>query len=97
MALDPFVVSPLFDDLDDPSAARLDQNRAAVDDRVAVIANAIFCRYVVVGDAFFRQNGADPQIFAILIRGAPLFDDVAAKTRTLVDAQDANSRLFADD
>ena len=43
VALDPFVVSPLFDDLDDPSAARLDQNRAAVDDRVAVIANAIFC------------------------------------------------------
>ena len=89
VALDPFVVAPLFDDLDDPSAARLDQNRAAIDDRVAVVANTIFLRYVVVGDAFFRQDSADPQIFAVLIRRAPLFDDVSAETRTRVDAQDA--------
>src|SRR6188768_1304691 len=89
MALDVFSVALLLDDLDDPSAARLDQNRAAVDDRVAVIANAIFLRYVVIGDAFFRQDGADPQIFAVLIRRAALFDDVTAEARTLVDAEDA--------
>jgi hypothetical protein len=37
----------------------------------------------------FRQDGADPQIFAVLIRRAALFDDISAETRTIVDAEDA--------
>jgi hypothetical protein len=79
----------LFNDLDDPSAAWLNQNCAAIYDRVAVFPNAIFLRYVVIRDAFFRQDGANPQILPILIGWAPLLDDIAAKTWTLVDAQDA--------
>ena len=79
----------LFDDLDNPAAARFDQDCAAVHDRVAIFADAIFLRHVVIGDAFFRQDGADAHILAILIGRAALFDDIAAKTRTFVDAQDA--------
>src|SRR5450432_248028 len=78
----------LLDDLDNPAAARFDQNRAAVHDRVAIVSDAIFRRHVVIGDAFFRQNRADPDILAVLIGRVTPFDDIIAKAGTLVDAKD---------
>ena len=56
-----------------------------------MLANAVFLRHVVIGDAVFRQHDADPDVFAILIGRAALLDHVAAKARTLVDAQNAGN------
>src|SRR5665647_3620244 len=58
----------LLDDLDNPAAARFDQNRAAIHDRIAILpGGAVFRRHVVIGDAFLRQNRADADVLAILI------------------------------
>src|SRR5436305_3054897 len=77
----------LLDDFDNPVAARLDQDGTAVHHGVAVIARAIFGRHLVIGYAFFRQHRADADVLAVLVGWAPLLDDVAAKARTLLDAQ----------
>jgi hypothetical protein len=79
----------LLDDFDNPMGARLDQHRAAVDDRVTVFPSAIFRRHIIIGNAFLRQNCADPHILAILIGRAALFDHIVAKARTLIDAENA--------
>jgi hypothetical protein len=79
----------LLDDLDNPVGARIDQNRAAVHDRVAIVPDAVFRRHVVIGDAVVRQNRADPDVIAILIGGAALLDDITAKAGTLIDAEHA--------
>jgi hypothetical protein len=67
--------------------ARIDQNRAVIHDRVAVIMDAIFRRHVIIGNAGFGKNGANPDIFAVVIGGAALLDDVAMKTGALIDAE----------
>jgi hypothetical protein len=54
-----------------------------------MVAYTILRRHIVIGNAFFRQNRANPYIFAILIRRASLFDDIGTEARTLVDAEDA--------
>src|SRR4051794_39675352 len=69
--------------------ARLDQHGAAVHHRVAVVPHAVFRRHVVIGHAGFRQHGADPDLVAIGVGGAPLLDHVAAEARTLLDAEHA--------
>jgi hypothetical protein len=78
----------LFDDFDDTARSRLDQNRAAIYDRVAILADAIFRRHVIIGHAVFRKDCANPHILPILIRGAPLFNHIGAKAGTLIDAKD---------
>ena len=77
----------LFDDLDDPVGAGIDQNRAAVHDRVAIIPGAVFRRHVVIGDALFRQNCANPDVLTILIGRATLLDDITVKAWALVHAK----------
>ncbi len=79
----------LLDDLDDTAAMRFDQNRAAVYDGISMFSNAVFRRHVVIGHALFRQDRADPDILAVLVRRTVLLDDIAAKARTLVDAENA--------
>jgi hypothetical protein len=79
----------LLDDFHDAACSRFNQHRAPVHNRVTVLAYAIFGRDVVVADAFFRENSADSHIFAVLVRGPPLFDDVRAETRTLIDTEHA--------
>jgi uncharacterized membrane protein YeaQ/YmgE (transglycosylase-associated protein family) len=76
----------LLNDLNDPAGARLDQHRAAVYDRVAVVVGAIFRRHVIIGHARFRQNRTDPDRLAIFIGGAALLDHIAVEAGTLVDA-----------
>jgi hypothetical protein len=80
-------VVALLDNFDNPMGARIDQDRAAVHDRVSVVPNAIFRRHIVIGNAFFRQHCADPDILTILIGRPALFDHITAKARTLVDAE----------
>jgi hypothetical protein len=77
----------LLDDLDNPSAARFDQDGAAVHNRITIFPSAVFRRYVVIGDAFLRQNRANSDVLAVLIRRPTLLDDVVAKAGTLVDAK----------
>jgi hypothetical protein len=89
----------LLHDFDDAVGSRVDQNRAVVHHRVAIIAHAIFRRHVVIADAGLRQDRADPDVLAISIGGTVLFDDIAVKARTLIDAQNAvnSSDHAADD
>jgi hypothetical protein len=54
-----------------------------------MVAYTVLRRHVVIGDAFLREDRANPYIFAILIRWASLFDDVGTEARTLIDAEDA--------
>src|ERR1019366_9691801 len=77
----------LLEDLDDPVGARFDQNRAAVHDGVAIIPNAIFRRHLVIGDALFRQNRADPDRLVIFVGRTALLEHIAVKAGTLIDTE----------
>jgi hypothetical protein len=77
----------LFEDFDDPVGARFDQNRTAVHDGVAIIPNAIFRRHVIIGDACFRQNRADPDRLVIFVGRPALLDHIAVKAGPLIDAE----------
>jgi hypothetical protein len=79
----------LLDDLDDAACPRLDQNRAAIYHRVSMPAYAILRRHIVVGHAFFRQNGTNSQVFPILIRWTSLFDHIGTEAGTLIHPEDA--------
>jgi len=45
----------LLDDFNDTVRARIDKNRATIDHRVAIVANAVFLRDVIVGNAIAGQ------------------------------------------
>jgi hypothetical protein len=77
----------LLDDLDNPPAPRFDQVRAAVHNRITIFSGAVFRRYVVISDAFLRQNRANSDVLAVLIGRPTLLDDVVAKAGTLLDAK----------
>jgi hypothetical protein len=79
----------LFDDLDNPVGARIDQDRPVVHDGVAIIARAIFRRYFVIGDTFLRQHRADSDLLAILIGRATLLDGITAKAGAFIDAENS--------
>ena len=77
----------LLDDLDNAAGARIDQNRAAVHNRITIIPSTIFRRYIVVVDALIRQHSANSDVLTILIGRAVLLGCVIAKARTLLDAE----------
>ena len=79
----------LVDHLNDAAGARLDQNRAAVHDGVAIVVDAVFLRHVIIGDAFLGQHGADANVLAVAVGGTVLFDHVAVEARTFIDAKHA--------
>jgi hypothetical protein len=54
-----------------------------------MLAYTILRRHIVVGNAFFRQNGTHSQVFPILIRRTPLFDHIRAEAGALIDPEDA--------
>jgi hypothetical protein len=85
----------LLDDLDYAARAGVNQNRSIVDNCVAIFANTILLRNLVVGDACFRKYCAHPYITFVAIRGPVFFDNITVEARTLIDAQ--NSRHTADD
>ena len=67
----------------------IDQNRVAIDDRIAIIPYAIFFGRFVVLDAGAWQYGADADIFLIGVgRNVPL-DDIRVEPWTLVDSKNA--------
>ena len=77
----------LVDDLNDGVGSRIDENRLIVDDRVAISADAVFGRHVVIDDAVRRQDGAGLHRFAVPIGRMMFADDVIVKARTLIDAE----------
>ena len=77
----------LLDDFDDAVRARVDQNRSTIDDGIAIVANAVFLRNVVVSYSIARQVGADPHIALVGVRRMMPLDDVAVKPGTLVDTE----------
>jgi hypothetical protein len=79
----------LFDDFNYPMAPRVHEDGAVVHDRVAIVADAIFGRYVVVCHAGIGQYRADADIFAVMIRGIMALGDIAVEPRSFIDAQDA--------
>jgi hypothetical protein len=66
-----------------------------VDDRVAILANTVLLRNLIVRDARFRKLSADPYIALITVRRAALFDHITAEARPLIYTQ--NARDAADD
>jgi hypothetical protein len=52
----------LLDDLDNSARMGIDQNRSIVDHRIAIIADPILWRNVIIGHACFRQNCSNPGI-----------------------------------
>src|ERR1700680_2137967 len=83
------ILQSLFDDLNDPMGAWVDQNSPVVDDGVTISRDAIFGRNFVILDAVRRENRAGSHGFPISVGWAVLMDDVIAKARTLVDAEQA--------
>jgi len=80
---------PLLDNLDDPVGPRVHKDGAAVHDRIAIIAHAVFLGYLVIGNAVLGQNGTDAHILPVLVGRPPLFDDIGTETGTLIDTQHA--------
>jgi hypothetical protein len=56
-----------LNDFDDAVCTRVDENRSAVDDRIAMITNPIFRRNVIVGYAIARKICAHPNVTVIRI------------------------------
>jgi hypothetical protein len=79
----------LLNNLDDAACARFDQDRATIHHCVSMLAYTVLRRHIVIGNAFFRENRTNPEILAVLIRRASLFDDIRAEARTLIDTQHA--------
>src|SRR5687767_4494773 len=49
----------LLDDLNDAAGLRINQHRAVVHNRIAILRLSILCRHVVVSNALGRQLGTD--------------------------------------
>ena len=60
-----------------------------VDVGVAIAGHVIIGRHVVVGDAGFRQHGADAEFAFVAIRRHALLDDISAEARAILNAENA--------
>jgi hypothetical protein len=78
-----------FDNLNDAAGPRFNQNRAPVHHCVSIFAYTVLRRHIVIGNALLRKNRPDSQVFAVLIRRAPLFDDIRTEARTFIDPEHA--------
>lgn len=56
-----------LDDFNDAVRARVDKNRSAIDDSVAIIANSIFRRNLIIGYAIIGQICAHPHVTVVRI------------------------------
>jgi hypothetical protein len=70
-------------------SAGINKHRSIVDDRVTILANAIFLRNFVVGNARFGKLSADPYITVIAVRWPMFFDNITMEARALIYAQNA--------
>src|SRR3954447_19823170 len=74
----------LLDYFNHAACARFNQHRRLVDDRVPVIAHAVFGRHVIVGDAGFRQHGSGAERLGISVgMRAMLANGIIAETRAV--------------
>jgi hypothetical protein len=79
----------LFDDFNYPMGAGIHQDGTVIHDRVAIVADAILGRHVVVCHTGLGQYRADADILAVTVRGIMTLGDIAMEPRSLIDAQDA--------
>jgi hypothetical protein len=77
----------LFEDFNDAVGAGIHEDRPAIDHGIAIIANAVFLRHVVVRDPVAGQVGTHPHIALVGVRRVMPLDDVAVKAGTLIDAE----------
>src|SRR6187200_3584735 len=89
----------LLDDLHDRVGAGIDEHRPLVDDRIAIVANAVLSRDLVVGHAARRQPGADAHLLGVVVGRYAALDHVAAELGPLLvgDAADDRAADAADD
>jgi hypothetical protein len=64
--------------------SRVNENRAVIHDRVAVIANAILSRHLVVGDAARRQDRSNADLLLVPMGRRALLNHVLAEARALI-------------
>jgi ADP-ribosylglycohydrolase len=84
----PSIETFLFDHFNDAMGSGVNQYSAIVHNSVPIFAGAmIFLRNVIVGNAALGQDSADANIFVIVVRRVVTFGHIAAKTRTLIHAQ----------
>ena len=74
----------LFDDLNHPVCSRIHEHRPVVHHRVAIVANAVFSRHLVVCHAAGRQHGSDSDLLLVAIRRPALKNRILAKARPLI-------------
>src|SRR5829696_5639711 len=84
--------SPLLDDLHDRVGARIDEHRPVVHDRIAVVANAVLGRDLVIGHAGRRQRRTDADLLGVVIGRYAALDHVVAELRPLLVGQTADDR-----
>jgi hypothetical protein len=77
----------LFEDFNDAMGAGIDEDRPAIDDGIAIVANAVFLWHVIVRDPVAGQVGAHPHVTLVVVRRVMPLDDVAVKPGTLIDAE----------
>jgi hypothetical protein len=77
----------LFDNFDYAASAGVNEHRSIVDYGVAILANTVFLRNVVVSDARFRKLCTHPYITLIAVGRAALFNHITSEARALIHAQ----------
>jgi hypothetical protein len=80
----------LLDDLNYSPRPGVHEHGPIVHDRIAVFANTILRRNIVISDACFRKYGAYPDIAFVAVRGPVFFDDIMTEAGSRIDAQDAS-------
>jgi hypothetical protein len=77
----------LLHNFDYAASAGVNEHWPIVDDGVAILANTVLLRNVVVGDARFGKLGAYPYIALVAVRRTALFNYITAEARALIHAQ----------
>ena len=85
----------LLDNFDYSVRTGVNQNWPIINDGIAIFANTVLRRDLIVGDACFRENCAYSYIPLVAVRRPVFFDDIVTETRTCIHAK--NARHAADD
>jgi hypothetical protein len=85
----------LLDNFDYSVRTGVNQNWPIINDGIAIFANTVLRRDLIVGDACFRENCAYSYIPLVAVRRPVFFDDIVTEARTFIHTQ--NTRNTADD
>jgi hypothetical protein len=84
----------LLDHLDYASRSRINEHRSIIHNRIAIIANAVFRRNIIVGDACFRKYRAYSHIAFVAIGGSMFVDDIMTEARACIHAKNARHTAY---